>query len=225
MERVEHFGSFLDSVKNRITHLYVLGDLFDYWIGPGHENQPEYNRALRQIRAVADSGVHVYVLHGNRDFFLDSNIAALTRAEIAGDTLRLALGGKVVHLCHGDQLCRNDRGGIALRTFLRSPVFQFFYKACPFTIRDRLARRLRGVSKARVAKKTRAVTGFSDAAIERIFDGGVDVLVCGHTHRHGRRDIPYKGRNRILYNLGDWSQNGSYLLYAEGEFNLLHYDW
>ena len=224
-DRAEHFGAFIGAVKQTVTRLYILGDLFDYWIGRGHEKQPEYQAVLQHIRNAADSGLQIFLLHGNRDFLLNSAVAQACGARIVGDSATLHLAGKTVYLCHGDQLCERDRGHQSLRRMLRSRIFRAFYGVCPFLIRYCLARTLRTISEHCVSRKSEHTTALSDAALLRLFAGGVDVIVCGHTHSHGQRVIQCGGTSRSLYNLGDWSQNGSYLLYTDGEFKLLHFEW
>jgi len=223
--RAEHFGAFLDFIREGAARLYILGDLFDYWIGRGHEQQPEYRAALTHIRRAVDSGLQVIILHGNRDFLLSSTITAICGAAVAGDQLRLDLNGTAVYLCHGDQLCDRDGGQRSLHAVLRSRAFPVIYQPCPFFVRDFLARVLRLISKYCTARKARHVTSIPDAAIERVFASGADVLVCGHTHARAERVIPFGGSNRSLYNLGDWSADGSYLVYKDGAFSFLHYQW
>jgi len=223
--RAEHFGAFLDFIRHGAARLYVLGDLFDYWIGSGHEQQPEYRAALANIRRAVDSGLEVVLLHGNRDFLLNSSITAICGGTVAGDELRLDLDGTAVHLCHGDRLCDNDQGHHSLQAVLRSRAFRVSYRACPFFVRNFLARVLRIISTYCTARKARHVTAIPDAAIERVFAAGADVLVCGHTHQQAERVIPFGGSNRSFYNLGDWSEDGSYLVYKDGGFSFLHYQW
>jgi len=221
--REEHFGAFLDCIREGADRLYILGDLFDYWIGHGHERQPEYRAALAHIRRAVDSGLQVILLHGNRDFLLNSAITSICGATVVGDELRLDLNGTAVHLCHGDGLCDRDHGHRWLHAVLRSRAFGVIYGSCPYFIRDFLARVLRLISRHCTARKARVVTSITDAALERVFAAGADVLVCGHTHAREERTIPFAGSNRSLFNLGDWSQDGSYLVYKDGVFSFLHY--
>jgi UDP-2,3-diacylglucosamine hydrolase len=225
-DKVRHFSEFLDALKHdKASQLYVLGDLFDYWAGPGHEKQPEYGSVLRKIRELVDSGTEVYIFHGNRDFLLDSNVEQITGASISGEQMRLRLGDKTVHLCHGDHLCDDDQTYQSLRRFLRHVLFRVVYGACPFFVRDCLARTLRDISRKTVAKKPREVVGLSAGALERVFGSDVDVLVCGHTHVHRQQTIDCNGGPRLLYNLGDWSTTGSYLVYRAESFELRRYEW
>ena len=223
--RAEHFGAFLDFIRQGAVRLYILGDLFDYWVGHGHDQQPEYRAALVHIRRAVDSGLQVVLLHGNRDFLLNSTITAICGAAVAGDDLRLNIDGTTVHLCHGDSLCDHDRGQHSLHAALRSRAFRMIYQACPFFVRNFLARVLRIISTHCTARKARHVTSIPDAAIERVFAAGADVLVCGHTHHQAQRVIPFGESSRSLYNLGDWSEDGSYLVYKDGVFRFLHYQW
>ena len=223
-ERAQSFSDFLDMVKRKkITHLYILGDLFYYWVGRGHEKQPEYLSVLKKIRDVADSGVKVYFFHGNRDVFFGRKAARIAGLEIAGDEMELQVGEKTLHLCHGDDLCEKDKSYQVLRKCMRNSLVRIVYAACPFFVRERLGRKLLAISKQTVAEKSEEVLSFCADAVERIFQRGVDVLVCGHTHSSGKESIHSNGCERILYNVGDWSTDGSYLLYENNDFRLLRY--
>ena len=224
--RVLHFSDFLDTIKQKkADRLYILGDLFDYWVGPGHEDQAEYRAVLEKIRDVADSGVEVSLLHGNRDFFVDSKVARIAGARMMGDDVDVRINGKMVHLCHGDHLCQDDHTHQRFRKILRSPLIRILYHVLPMYVRERLALKMRELSKQSVANKAPEVVGMSDRAVVGIFEHGADVLICGHTHSHGERTVQANGSEHILYNLGDWSSNGSYLLYENDKFQLLHYQW
>ena len=224
--RVRHFSDFLDTIKQKkADRLYILGDLFDYWVGPGHEDQAEHRAVLEKIRDVADSGVEASLLHGNRDFFVDSKVARIAGAEMMGDDVDVRINGKMVHLCHGDHLCQNDHTHQRLRKFLRSPLLRVLYHGLPMYVRERLALKMRELSRQSVASKAPEVVGLSDHAVASIFEHGADVLICGHTHAHGERTVQVNGSEHVLYNLGDWSSNGSYLLYENDKFQLLHYEW
>jgi len=222
-DRVKRFSGFLDMLReSEVARVYILGDLFDYWVGRGHEKQPEYNSVLAKIRELAESGVQVYLFHGNRDFLLNSRTVRMAGAVLAGDDMNIQLGGKTVHLCHGDHLCKADRAHLALRKCIRSRVFGILFAACPFFVRRRLARKLRDISRHAVAGKSQQTVRFSPHAIEAIFQGGVDVLVCGHTHSRGEHVTQSNGRGHVLYKLGDWATNGCYLLYKDDRFQFLH---
>ena len=222
-KRLDFFISFLNSIKGKAAHLCILGDLFDYWVGRGHENQPEYRSILAKLKEISNSGTNIILLHGNRDFLLSPKAASLSGARIPGSQLRLQIGRQTVHVCHGDKLCESDRGHVILQKFLRCRLFGMAFVALPLSIRERLARKLRSISKRCTARKSEATTDISVSAVQRIFRKGVDTVICGHIHRDGQRSIPCGQSSRILYHLGDFSESGSYLLCEKGEFKLLHY--
>jgi len=224
--RVRHFSGFLNTIEQKkADRLYILGDLFDYWVGPGHEEQSEYRAVLEKIRDVTDSGVEVFLLRGNRDFFIDSKVARIAGARMLGDDVNVPIDGKIVHLCHGDHLCQDDHTHQNLRKLVRIRLLRAVFRMLPMFVRERLALKLRGWSKQSAANRPSEVVGLSPHAIESVFEHGADVLICGHTHTHGRRVVQANGSEHVLYNLGDWSANGSYLLYENNKFELLHYEW
>jgi len=224
-ERMDRFLEVLTREGPRLDELYILGDLFDYWIGPKHLDRPDYAPALSALRELTlRRGVRVWFLAGNRDFYLTGFATATgVRVAPAATEHRLQVGGKRVYLCHGDYLeGRTDRG-FRIQEFIRSPKFEQFFIRLPGWLAKAMAEFYRWVSGFKSPHPRHGRPEYhklSDEALAEKFADGADVIVAGHTHEarpHGRR---VDGREHVLYALGDWSEGPSYLVEDDGRWQL-----
>lgn len=200
-------AAFLDWIRRErdrgLDALYVLGDLFDYWIGPKHLSGDDYREPLELLRALTDGGVRVEFVHGNRDYFVEDKFARATGVRVAGADVRLTLGGRSVLGTHGDFVYNRNPKYAAYRALMRFKPLQAAYLAMPAVVGKGLARGFRKVSR----RTTPEMNWSDDALIEGarpVFERGADVLVCGHIHwpRHVR--CAHRGREREIFVLGDW---------------------
>ena len=223
-ERTARLLAVWDREAPRTQELYILGDLFDYWIGPKHLVEPDYREVLAKLRGMTERGPRVFFLLGNRDFYMEGFEQA-TGVQVVRDRTEhwLRAGSKRVYLCHGDYL--GDRRGLEFRMqeFFRSRGVEKIYTGLPAWLGKLGARFYRWVSErqflpARYRPTTRP--GLSDRALAERFRRGADVIVCGHVHRAEMRTMKVRGREGILFALGDWSQGPSYLVEEDGQFHL-----
>jgi len=203
--------TFLAEVCPGARRVYILGDLFDFWYGPRQATVPPYAGVLERIAALSDAGVAVTFYHGNRDFYVDEDLARRFRFRLVKDDSIEQVCGQRVLLSHGDTLCTNDIKYQYMRAVLRCRLTAAVAKRLPVWAAERLARGFRRQSKREVAAKSQLVLGVDDEAVERSFARGADVIVIGHTHREGTRRFAALGGERVLYTLGDFGTTGSYL--------------
>ena len=186
----ERFAAWLDSLE--APRLVILGDLFEYWIGPAHARTSAGRTVLASLRRAVDRGVAVDVIPGNRDFLLDEAFSAASGARLRRDGLLGTSGTARVLFVHGDELCTLDRGYQRLRRVLRSRALTWLAPRLPRSVAERVARRLRRASRSAVAAKPRAEKEQqADACRALAAREGADVLVCGHAHRF--RDEAFEG--------------------------------
>ena len=206
------FGEFVDGEARKADALYILGDLFEAWVG---DDDPSETGAFvaEKLKALADSGVPVHFMHGNRDFLVGEDYARRAGFTLLPDPTRIELRGKPVLLMHGDTLCTDDLAYQKFRAQTRDPAWQKQFLAQPLAARMAFARQARAASQAhqgglRDAGTMETITDVAPAAVAQAFsDHGVDTLIHGHTHRPAiHRDA---GRTRIV--LGDWYEQGSVL--------------
>jgi UDP-2,3-diacylglucosamine hydrolase len=149
-ETTRRFVDFMDGPARAARELYVLGDLFEAWIGDD-EDDPRIAPIVAALRGVTDAGVACALMHGNRDFLLGERFCALTGCRLLGDYERVTLYGEPVLLTHGDLLCTDDTRYMTLRSELRSPVWQREFLAKPLDERRQIASDLRQLSATEIA--------------------------------------------------------------------------
>ena len=207
---IRGFRHFLEDRAPEAEALYILGDLFEYWIGDDDPASP-FEPVMASLRDLGQR-IPVYFLAGNRDFLAGSGFAERSGCQLLDEPVALDLYGTPTLLMHGDTLCTDDRDYLALRARLRDPGWQERFLARPLSERRQEARALRAEShRAQVAKAT-AITDVNPEAVAATFrQHGVDRLIHGHTHRPAihRGDVDGRPVERVV--LGDWYTQGSLL--------------
>jgi len=221
-ERTRRFLAFLDAEAPRTDELYILGDLFDYWIGPKHLREPGYREAIQALHAATEAGLRATFLLGNRDFYMEGFAEATGVAVAPGRTEHeIAAGGKHVYLCHGEYLESRRGFWIGVQEFIRSRGVERVYTRLPACAAKGGARFYRWVSEGRFLPgkpRPRRAVVLSEALLEERFRNGADVIVCGHVHHAERRDFFIDGRAKTLFTLGDWSDRPNWLVEDDGEW-------
>lgn len=178
--------------------LYLLGDLFEAWIGDD-DDTPDYRRVEGALHELAASGVAIYFMGGNRDFLAGPAFAARSGCRPIPDPTVIDLYGVPTLLCHGDTLCTGDRGYQALRARLRDPAWQADFLARPVAERRTLAAGLRDASRAETAGKSAAAMDVDPTAVAAALTAaGAARLIHGHTHRPGVARVPLPGGGEAL---------------------------
>lgn len=220
------FGDFLDDEARGADALYILGDLFESWVG---DDDPSEAGAFvaGKLSALADAGVPVYFMHGNRDFMLGRDYAARAGMRILPDPSVVELYGHPVLLMHGDLLCTDDVEYQKIRAQVRSPGWQAQMLSQPLEARLAFAHQARAASQARQgamkdAGTMETITDASPATVEETLRRfGIDTLIHGHTHRPAIHDLHAGGRDCRRIVLGDWYEQGSVLrAHPDGRFDL-----
>jgi len=205
------FERFLEEIAPRSEALYILGDLFEYWVGDDGLSLPFPQRVAEALRPLA-ARVPVRFMHGNRDFLVAQGFAAATGAEIIADPTVIDLYGQRTLLLHGDTLCTDDKPYQAFRAQVRDPAWQRAALARPIAERLAIAQGMRSDSEDAKQAKAMDIMDVSRDAVERAFEeSGCDVMIHGHTHRPGRHEYRVAGRDRVRWVLPDWYQRGGYL--------------
>jgi UDP-2,3-diacylglucosamine hydrolase len=221
LETVRRFLSFLETRACQAERLFILGDLFDAYIGDDDDSAP--NREVKaSLRKLSDSGVAVFFQHGNRDFLLGERFARETGAALLGDYARIDLYGEAALLTHGDLLCTDDAQYQAARKRVRTVAWKQQALSKPLFARKLYARWYRYKSGWDKGKKTLEIMDANAAAIIaalRRFDTAL--LIHGHTHRPAVHDIDLDGRPARRIVLAEWKDSGQALAWNEaGEWSL-----
>ncbi len=127
-QREEYLISFLHEIRENASHLFIVGDLFDFWIEYKHAIRPIYFSILHEFRQLIEMGVEIHYLAGNHDFALGPFLEETVGINIHPQYLNITVQGKNLYLRHGDGVLRNDNGYRFWRALLRNPVCQVLYK-------------------------------------------------------------------------------------------------
>ena len=215
----ERFLGFLRQQAPQARVLYILGDLFEAWIGDD-DPDPGKGRLCDSLRQLTDRGVACFVLHGNRDFLLGEQFAARTGCRLLPDPVIATFGDEQVLLTHGDALCVDDHPYQELRTTVRAPVWQQRFLKLPLPTRELLANQARRGSQAHTSRTIPYIMDVNEAAVDAVWRTGVSRIIHGHTHRPGIHPATIDGRAVERVVLGAWYEQGSYLLRENGRYEL-----
>jgi len=206
----QRFVDFLQQQAVAAEALYILGDLFEVWIGDD-ALQPEHQAAIDALKALTDTGIPVFVMHGNRDFLLGQKFEQMTGCALISDPLMIDLHGTPTLLMHGDSLCTDDTEYMQMRQQLRSPQWQQQFLGASIEQRVQIAHQYRDESRNRSKNKSLEIMDVNpDAVITAMHEHGVTQMIHGHTHRPAVHDIEAAGQTAKRIVLGDWySQNSS----------------
>ena len=203
------FLDFLSGEARDADTLYILGDLFEVWLGDDDPN-PYYAGMKAAIRELVDSGIPVFFMHGNRDFMIGDEFATETGVTILQDPELIDLHGEKVLLSHGDALCTDDVEYQRFRAMTRNPEWQAMMLAK--TIQERIAHALeaRQGSVEHGKSLDDEITDVNQSAVEALIrKHGVDILLHGHTHRPAIHEVRLGDRTATRIVLGDWFEQGS----------------
>ena len=220
-EIADRFRRFLAGPVRGAHSLFLLGDLFEAWIGDD-DPEPAHREVIAAIAAVAASGTLVHVMRGNRDFMLDERFCADAGAILLDDPVIVEHAGKRFLLTHGDGLCVDDRPYQRLRALVRDPSVRAGFARLPIDARRRLAFEAREGSREHLASAGGYITDVNHAAVESVFRGaGVELMIHGHTHRPGvhRLDVDGTARTRVV--MGAWHDAGEVVHWDESGWQLL----
>jgi UDP-2,3-diacylglucosamine hydrolase len=198
---------FLASRARQADALYILGDLFDAWIGDDDPSAPN-PEVIRGLRTLADSGTRLFLMHGNRDFLLGSRFAESSGARLLSDPTVVDLHGTRTLLMHGDLLCTGDVAYQAMRAQIRAPEFVSQFLARPIPERRVIAAEYRRQSGEATSLKPNDIMDVSQDAVARAMsEHAVERLIHGHTHRPGDHSFQLHGRQAQRVVLAEWHED------------------
>jgi UDP-2,3-diacylglucosamine hydrolase len=211
-EANERFFGFMEGTARGAEALYVLGDLFESWIGDDDIGE-RFNAVIAGFfAALVRGGTPLYVMHGNRDFLIGERFCRETGAKLLDDPALVEIAGTRTLLMHGDTLCTDDHDYQAWRVKARNPAFQAAFLAKSLPERRAMSTLMREKSKEVIAGKPAEIMDVNAGAVREAFHRhGVSRLVHGHTHRAGRHELEVDGRRCERWVLPDWYGRGGYL--------------
>lgn len=215
------FKDFLRAAAEDLSRLYILGDLFDYWVGDDGGDFLGHADTIAALRAAADAGLELFFLPGNRDFLIGDEFAARAGCKLLADPTVIHLDGRAVLLTHGDRLCTDDTEHQAAREQMLSAKWRRVFLAQTLDARMQTAAALRRQSEHAKREKSRAIMDANPTAVAELMrKHNAHILIHGHTHRPAAHNFHLDDKPAARYVLGDWTEQSSALYYQNGAFAL-----
>ena len=207
----ELFLELLGSRARNADALYILGDLFEAWIGDD-DHSPMNQAVCKGLNDCASAGTQVFIMHGNRDFLLGGQFAEASNCTLLDDPALIDLYGTATLLMHGDMLCTDDAGYMSFRKMVRNPQWQRELLSKSLEERQLIASDMRSKSREQTGGKPESIMDVNDQAVRDVMSRyEVCRLIHGHTHRPAVHDLMLAGKPAQRIVLGDWYDQGSVL--------------
>lgn len=214
------FDALLAGPARGVHALYILGDLFEYWAGDD-DDTPLARHVANGLRTLADEGVRISFLAGNRDFLLGETYAARADMRLLAEPTEIELDGRRVLLSHGDTLCTDDLAYQDYRAMVRAPAWQATFLAKPLTERRAFIEHLRQRSQQANREKPMEIMDVSLSAVDNMLRAhGHPTLIHGHTHRPARHVHHVDERECVRWVLPDWHEDAPWLMW-DGEHGFI----
>ncbi len=219
-EKLELFYQFMKGPARRAEALYILGDLFEAWVGDDDATPPNHS-ILAEIKAVADRQVNIFVMAGNRDFLMSRDFESLTGSTLLDDPTVIDLYGEPTLLMHGDLLCSQDVDYLKFRAMVRNPAWQADFLSKSLQERLMMAQQMRAASKEAMKDKVPVIMDVEQTTVEQYMRNHDAIkLIHGHTHRPAIHEFDLDGKAARRTVLGDWYQNENVLICDESSQTL-----
>lgn len=206
------FLRFLSGPARQANGLWILGDLFESWVGDDELKFPFPASIAAALAALSQQGVAINIVVGNRDFLLGRRFARAGGAQLVREPALIEAAGQRIVLLHGDAQCTDDIAYQRFRRRLRFPLTLALLRRLPMALRLRLASRLRQRSENDTSYKPPAITDVNPEAIEAAFrQSNADCMIHGHTHRPAKHLLLVDGRERQRWVLADWHDQATWL--------------
>ena len=220
-ERESRLISFLETIPPDIGYLFIVGDLFDFWIEYDHAIRPEYFRVLHELMRLRKAGVEIHYVAGNHDFALSpflSNVIGMTIHP--SGCLTTTLQDKLLYICHGDGLIPSDKGPRVMKKILCNPVCQKIYKRLHPNTGVAIAEAFSRLSRTHIHVRSHEAEQEAYRQIAfSLLKGAPDIVIFAHTHYPEIRSL----NGKIYCNTGDWIEHFSYAMLKNGELSLRQY--
>ena len=212
----EGFFEFLKTAAQELSHLYILGDLFEAWVGDDNDSQHAMS-VMQKINNATRNGLEIFFIHGNRDFLCGQKFAEQSNLTLLPDPFFLNFFDQKIALSHGDNFCTEDLEYIKFKKEVRSEKWQQEFLQKPLDDRLNIASNMRDASQKNNSNKDISIMDVTPNAIQEFFaEHRIDLLIHGHTHRPNTHQI--NSGTRIV--LGDWHKTGWCLMLDEQQQEL-----
>ena len=201
----QRFRTFIESIAGVTKHLYILGDLFEYWIGDDGVELLKHDEAVEVLQILSQSGCQVSVMHGNRDFLIGQGFVDMFNGKLITDPTVIDIGNEPVLLTHGDRLCTDDIEHQKFREIVATAKWRDEFLALPLKERSARAMDMRKISSKSKAEKSMELMDVNqNAVIQAMRDKNVRCMIHGHVHKPGIHTLDVNGVEAQRYVLGEW---------------------
>jgi len=213
---LEKFEKFLSSKVNGFNNLFILGDLFETWIGDDDES--EFNKKIIEIlKKVSADGIKVFLMHGNRDFLIGENFCKSINAELLSDYYIYEDGDSKILLLHGDTLCTDDIRYQEFRKLVRNESWRGDFLSKSLKERLEIASGLREMSNEETGDKKNEIMDVNQESVRKVSNEfSIKKMIHGHTHR----PFIHEDKNLVRVVLSDWENEVNYATVIDGEISL-----
>lgn len=208
------FTNFLKGKARELGKLYILGDLFEVWLGDD-DDEPAYQEVIKQLHRLSEAGTIVKVLQGNRDFLLGQGFSERTGCELLPESSVIDVYGTPTLIMHGDTLCTSDVAYQIFRKQVHNPEWQAQILAQPLAQRRLFAKQARQKSQMHTQGSSETIMDVTPTAVVNALNShGVMNLIHGHTHRPAVHEIDVSGETAQRWVVGDWQESGAIVLHC-----------
>ena len=201
----QKFRAFIEGIAGETEHLYILGDLFEYWIGDDGVQFLGHDEAVEILQNLSQSGCKISVMHGNRDFLIGQAFVELFNGTLIDDSSVIEIGDEPVLLTHGDSLCSDDVEHQKFRAIVASPKWRGEFLALTLEERQVRAMDMRKISSnSKVEKSMELMDVNQNTVIQAMRDSNVRRMIHGHVHKPGIHSLEIDGAEVKRYVLGEW---------------------
>lgn len=209
------FISFLQGQALSLDRLYILGDLFESWVGDD-DPDPHQQQVIHALAAYTDKNSHCFFIPGNRDFLSGKKFLSQTGMQPLKDPTVIEVYGEKVLISHGDCYCTDDISYQRFRRITRNPLVMGLYHSLPFSIRSRIVNKARSESRNSQQYKSADIMDVNQQSIEKAMrEHNVRTFLHGHTHRLDEHQLDLDGQPATRIVLGDWYTDGPLLYWDE----------
>lgn len=202
-----NFHQFIKKIAPQAEALYILGDLFEYWAGDDDLKSPFHVEITNALKNLSLHGVHIFIMHGNRDFLMDKQLAKACGATLLADPTLIELYGTPTLLTHGDALCTDDTAYQAFRQQVRNTTWQQQFLSLPLASRKAQIEQARAKSESEKQNKTMSIMDVNLQAVnDMLQEYDYPRMVHGHTHRPAHHLHHIDGHTCDRWVLGDWDR-------------------
>lgn len=222
-EITNQFIKLMQDSADSVDDIYILGDLFELWIGDD-DSSDFHTEIINSMKQAANRGTKLHFLRGNRDFLIGRDFLKATDCALLADEEKINVYGTPVLIMHGDTLCTRDIAYLRARRFAYNRFVQTLFLWLPIATRRKIAARARQASKQHTRTTDIAIMDVTQSEVERVMQKHhVDMLVHGHTHRPDTHHFTIGAENKTRIVLPAWHGGGSILEWrANSEKEFIH---